>query len=230
MYNLYSALSSISPDYGINYVKVFYDTLMTGLKCKDDDTDHSYYGHLLFDKINFSYTDGVLQSNKSIVINLGLEKSDVYPYTGNGLVDVSFNQENKEVLIFTLSASYNSFIPLIYSYNINEHSLVLKYPNSDDGTMWEQSTLGTPISAIGPLLSISDNVADILVETEIGGYPILNVLTFDIMNKPSLINYSKYSVPFNLNFDIKKIQRVNNELHFYADNNHNLIPFKITDK
>jgi len=230
MYNLYSALSSTSPDYGITNVKVFYDTLMTGLKCKDDDSDQSYYGHLLFDKINFSYTDGVLQSNKSIVINLGLESSNPFPYTGNGLIDVSFDQEDKEVLIFTLSASLNSFVPLIYSYNINEHSLKLTYPNTNDGTMWGQSTLGNPISAIGPLLSVSDNIADVLVETQVGGYPILNILTFDILNTPSLINYSKYSVPLNLNFNIKKIQRVNNELHFYADNNHNLIPFKIVDK
>lgn len=230
MYSLYSALSSTSPDYGINYVKVFYDTLMTGITCKDDDTDHSYYGHILLDKINFSYTDGVLQSNKSIVLNLGLLHSDPLPYTGNGLIDVAFDQEDKQVTIFALSASLNSFTPVIYSYNINEHQLVLKYPINDDAYMWSQSVLGNPISANSPLLSITDNVADVMIETKVGGFPILNILTFDLNNSVNLINYSKYSVPHNLGFDIDYMQRVDNELHFYAKNNHNLIPFKIVDK
>ena len=202
---------------------------MTGLRAKDDDVNNSYYGHILIDKINFSYTDGVLQSNKSIIINLGLEQSDIIPYTGNGLIDVSFNQEAKEVYIFTLSASPNSFVPVVYLYNINEHNLSLKYPSAADKDSWGDAILGNPVSS-NSLLSISNNVADIMIQSSLSGHTVMNVLTFDIMNSPTLTNYSKYSVPDNLNFDIVQMQRVNNELQFFAEKNQSLIPFKITDK
>lgn len=230
MYNIYSALSTTDPSYGITLLKVFYDSLMIQVKCKDDGVNHSYYGHILFDKINYDYSEYPLLSNKSIILNLGLLNSDTVNSTGNGLIDVYFNQTDKEVKVFTLSSVENSFIPKIYNYNINNHDIELEYPLETDQSSWTAANLGTLTACHPPLLSISDNTADVVITTVKDDLRILNVLTFDITSKPSLVNYSKYSIGADVSNTIKKVQRVNNELHFYSSYQQNLTPFKIVDK
>jgi hypothetical protein len=230
MYNIYSALSSTSTDYGITRLKVFYDTLMIEVKCKDDGFNHSYYGHVLFDKINYNYTEFPLQSNKSIVLNLGLLNSDVVQPTGNGVVDAYFDQNEKSVTLFTVSALDNSFMPKIYKYDINNHNIAMQYPTDADKPTWTSSVLGSLTAYHPPLLSVSDTTADVLITTVTNEFRILNVLTFDITSKPELINYSKYSVDLGVTNVIKKIQRVDNELQFYSSNQQNITPFKIVDK
>lgn len=230
MYNIYSALSSTDSNYGITLLKVFYDSLMIEVKCKDDGVNHSFYGHVLFDKINYDYTEYPLMSNKSIILNLGLLNSDIVPSTGNGLIDVYFNQNDKEVTVFTVSAVDDSFIPKIYNYDINNHDITLEYPIKDEYSTWTSAGLGILTASHPPLLSISDNTADVLITTIKNDSRILNVLTFDITSVPTLSNYSKYSIPLDIPNIIKKIQRVDNELQFYSSYQQNLTPFKIVDK
>jgi len=230
MYNLYSALSSTSLNYGITLLKVFYDTLMVGVKCKDSGINNSYYGHVLFDKINYDYSEYPLQSNKSIVLNLGLINSDIVQFTGNQIVDTYFDQNNKTVTLFTISSLETSFVPKIYKYNINNHDIAMQYPVENELPTWLDSSLGTLTTAHPPCLSITDDVADILITTITDEFKVLNLLTFNLVTTPKLINYSKYSVALDDSSVIKKIQRVDNEIQFYSSYDQNITPFKIVDK
>jgi len=165
MYTIYNSLTGSNESYGINFLKVFCDSVMIGVRCFDPDHD-TYHGHILFEKLNYNYTDGVMSESKAAMLNMGELAADPTSYASNGFVDVFFNTSKKEVMLFTLSSLENSFVPYIYNYNINEHILKKIYPIlSEDVDNWQTSNFGALVTNQPPLLSITDNKADLVVAT-----------------------------------------------------------------
>jgi hypothetical protein len=231
MYSIYPALTGSSFDQGINYMKVCYDSLILGVECKDNGYSNRYFGHVLFDKINYNYIDSVSPSQASIILNLGLLHSDLVQYTGNQLVDISFDQAGKKVSVFTLSGLDNSFVPFVYSYDINDHSLKLVYPDNNELSQWQNVSLGSLTGCHPPVISVSDTTTDLVVNTVTQDERIINILTFDTVNNLCLTDYCKYTLPLDNDLTIVRVQRVGSELNFFGyTSTKDIIPFKITDK
>jgi hypothetical protein len=229
MYNLFTSLSSISDDQGIIDTRVFFDTLLLNLRCYDE-ASNNYYGHVIFEKINYDYDTNTVSESKSLILNLGEMTSDQAACSGNQLIDCLFDTENKTVYIITLSALSASFIPNIFKYNINDHNIEKIFPDVTELTDWSNSTLGVLSNFQPPLLSVTPYKVDLLVGTLGTTLNNYNLISFNRATNLSLNDINILTVPVSATASIEKIQRVDSDIHCYLYDEGNIVPFKIVDK
>lgn len=229
MYNLYTALSSLSPNQGILDSRIFFDTLMLNLRYYDADAS-DYHGHVIFEKINYDYDTNTVSTGDSIILNLGELSLDPTSCSGCQLVDCVFDTQKKTVLIVTLSALSSSFIPNIFEYNINDHDIKKIFPSSVESINWGNSNLGQLSNIQPPLLSVTSDKIDLLVGTLGNTLNNYNLISFNRISNLSLTDINILTVPVSSTASLERIQRVGNDIHCYLYDNGDIIPFKMVDK
>ena len=169
MLNLFSSLTSTNYNLqGIKNLKVYYDTLLVNLRANVTTN----YEFVLLEKLAFDYADNViLGSDKSFIINFG-DVGYVEPYKTNGncYIDSILLEKSKNLLICGLTAlssnvsqtingqvhTGHSYVPVVYLYNINDHSLLKIYPKLEaDIQEWNAFVIGDIESTQLPIASFN---------------------------------------------------------------------------
>lgn len=173
MYSIYTALTGDSSNEGIKSINVFYDTLFLNFKSYDS-LSGTYTDHVLIEKIKFDYDTSLIESaSQGHIISFGNSETPIpFHSTGNTFIDNILFETQKSVLICGLSSmaygltalanennviSGNSYIPIIYKYDINSDSLINIYPKMSDLSAWNSFVLGEYLSGQTPLVSFNND-------------------------------------------------------------------------
>jgi hypothetical protein len=185
MYSIYSALScGNSLNEGIKSINVFYDTLFVNFKSWDS-VDNSHYENLLIEKVSFDYVTNSLNTyTNGHLLNFG-DTGTRMPFRSNGnvFIDNILLENKKTVLICGLSSitqavtaragvetvSGNAFIPVVYSYNINDDTLKHLYPPTNAVSAWSRFVFGNYLSGQTPLVSynVETNSLNFIIKSEV---------------------------------------------------------------
>lgn len=220
--SLYNALLSASINQGIKDMNVFYDTLFLNLKTYDSMSFTSVE-YILIDKLLFNYDTNTIDSDKSNIISFG-NTANISPDSSNGncFIDNILLPDKKIVLICGLSSfatpsltaningtiiQGNSYIPVVYEYNLNSSNLNKLYPDTSSG-QWNALVLGNFVTKQNPIVTFNKNTNNLnfIFKTTLsafGSSPInsINDITFEYSNGLTLTNVRQLtSLSANNNF------------------------------
>lgn len=206
-YTIYSALTSISSvDHGIKNMNVFYDTLFINFKTS---VSGQYLEHVLIEKLIFDYETNEIKSDSAGRLICFGDTRNNEPNLTNGcvFVDNILFENKKEVLVCglkavtsTLTATVGnemfqgrSFIPYVYSYNLNSDDLKLLYPSNQQLSSWQTYLMGTYVPNQTPLVSFNfdTNTLNYLVKSRLTPTAAPTAATVDVVN----------DISFHYNFD-----------------------------
>lgn len=138
MYNIYNSIF-VNNGEGIQDFKIFYDTLFLNIKVEDNTL---YPNLLLIEPFKFDFSSHSFSSGgEGVVINFGnTGQSDPYLSNGNTLVDYVLDDSTKSVYIIGVSSSPTYTIPVIYSFDLNNKTLLKEFPSDADITDWANFT------------------------------------------------------------------------------------------
>lgn len=137
MKTITNILTSSDINEGIKNITVFLDTIVLNFK--------SLFEYVLIDKISF--TTDIETENKGYVLTFGNTGSTIANLTtGNCYIDTIFLEKEKllyvcglscyniepSLTIFTEPQSGYSYVPIIYKYDINEHTVTKLITNEDE--------------------------------------------------------------------------------------------------
>lgn len=198
MNTLSDILNKSYSNQGIQNMEVFFDSYFFNLKIKNNS---EYNNIILIEKLEFDYSKETINRIKNhISVNFG---NTGFPNSsksnGNGFLGSYLDKKLKKVLLIgTKVMRSGNIIPVIYSYDINKHSVAPIFPKPTDVTqfnsLFKQGTfIPTFASNTHPIIRFSDSLIFIGFQTEFAGIRFIHKITLKYYSgKIILQNYETY--------------------------------------
>lgn len=197
---------------GIQDIFVYQDSIFFNLKVKKD---LEYYNLIFIEKISFDYDKNILQKiDNGLVLNFGnTESSQAFKTNGNCFIKAFLQKNKKNVILAGIKSTINNnTVPVIYSYNINNHSYKLLFPTQKDSDNFDNFDNFEFNNNFYPTAEYNDDVVKILFQSKDNNNNYLNIIKLKIKNED--VNIKEY--------DIFKYDK-NHTLDFKDMGNNNLI-------
>lgn len=197
MYNIYDSIF-LNAGEGVQDFKIFYDTLFLNTKIVNDT---EYLNILLIEPFKYNFDNSSLSSGgEGVLINFGNTFSSTpLSSTGNTVVDYILDDSKKAVFIIGLSSCPNYTMPIIYSYDLNNKTLLKTFPSDNDVNDWVEFSNYEYVSTQTPFIK-KGNELTVGFKTLSAGQYYLNLIEFVTnINQCYIKNYDLLEIP-NLNF------------------------------
>lgn len=195
---------------GIQNFSVYYDSLFFNLKVKDNS---DYYNIVLIEKISFDYDQNVIKkTDNGIYINFGnTSNSQAFKTNGNCFVQSFYEPKEKKVfLVGVKQTTSSSTVPVLYCYDINQHSVEQIFPDSNILQEFESFDNKSFSSNFFPLASYIDNQIYLMFKSSDSNFDYLNYLRISPKNKSAEIKqYEIFKYIKNTPINVKSIDEGN---------------------
>lgn len=206
MNTLSEILTQSYTNQGVQDLKVFFDSLFFNLKIHSES---KYYNIVLIEKTSFDYATETIEKIKSgLTVNFGDTGSpDPYKTTGNYYINSFLDSRYKNVLLVgTRKMANNNTIPVIFSYNINSHSVKTLFPKQEDITEFNSFSNYTFKTDSIPVAKFSKNKLYIAFQTENNDFAFINKMVFTVYkDKVKLTSYDVYKYDKTKNINLNDI-------------------------
>jgi hypothetical protein len=195
---------------GIQDVKICYDSVIFNVKVKNNN---QYFNFLLIEKIKFDYDNNeIIKTDNGIIINFGdTEHSQPFKTKGNGFLSCFLEKKNKKVLLVGIKQTDSgNTIPVVYSYDINDHSYQSLFPSVTDLQNFESFNNFEFDDSLFPTVNFTQDKIYICFKSKDINKQYLN--TIILKNKNHVIDvedYEIFSYDKNNNMDFKNYDEKN---------------------
>jgi len=176
-------------------MEIFYDSYIFDLKIQNN---LEYNNIILIEKLEFDYSaETIARIKNSLSINFGNTGfSSPLKSNGNSFLGSYLDKKFKKVLLIgTKVMTSGNIIPIIYSYDINQHLVSSVFPKTEDITQFSSMTnRGTLIPNTVPVVRFSGSYIFVCFQTKTTGMKYIHKIILKYHNqKIQLYNYEIYN-------------------------------------
>jgi len=169
---------------GIQNMEAFYDSYIFDLKVQNNS---EYHNIVLIEKLEFDYSAETIDRIKnSLSVNFGnTGVSSPLKSNGTGFLGTHLDKKNKKVLLIgTKTMTSGNIIPIVYSYDINKHSVVPIFPKTEDIAQFNSMTSrGTIVTDTIPILRFAGPYIFVCFQTNISGWKYVHKIILKFYNQ-----------------------------------------------